>query len=96
MTHWQWIRTLAIAVLFAPALWAAGGGGAETIVLVADSRRYAGWKAWWMNLYNESHLYFAIFTIVVVPTVGLILGKATDWLMARTGINLKSRILAEH
>ena len=79
-----------------PALLCAAGGGGEAIVLVADSRRFTGWKAWWTNLYNESHFLFALLTIVTIPVLGLLLGTITDRLMARLGINLKSRVLAEH
>jgi hypothetical protein len=75
---------------------AAGAGGADRIVIVADSRQFTGWKAWWANLYNESHLHFALLTVVLIPLLGTILGVLTDFLMARIGINLKSRVLAEH
>lgn len=75
---------------------AAGGGGADRIVIVADSRQFTGWKAWWANLYNESHLHFALLTVVLIPLLGTLLGVITDFLMARIGINLKSRVLAEH
>ena len=90
--HKAWL-TLLLCPL---ACFAAASGGAEAIVIVADSRRYSGWQAWWTNLYNESHLYFALVTIVVIPVVGVILGGLTDLAMARIGINLKSRALAEH
>ncbi len=85
----------AFALIAALPLSAASGGG-DKIVLVADSRVYSGWKAWWTNLYNESHLLFALITIIVSPSLGLIMGKLTDFLLARLGINLKSRVLAEH
>jgi hypothetical protein len=75
---------------------AAGGGGGEAIVFVADSRRYSGWKAWFTNLYNESHLYFMLVTIITIPALALILGSIMSFLIARTGIDLKSRVLAEH
>ncbi len=75
---------------------AAGGGRAEAIVLVADSRQFTGWKAFWANLYNESHVYFALLTVIIIPCLGLLLGKVTGYLLARIGINLKSRVLAEH
>lgn len=88
-------RLSALASLCATVAVAAAGK-AEPIVIVADSRRFSGWRAWWTNLYNESHLYFALATIVIIPTVGLILGKITDMLMARLGIDLKTRRLAEH
>jgi hypothetical protein len=89
------LRTLALLIgLQAAAL--AAGPAAEKIVIVADSRRFTGWRAWWMNLYNESHLAFALLTIIIIPLLGLLLGTLTDFLMARLGINLKSRVLAEH
>lgn len=74
----------------------AAGPAAEKIVIVADSRRFTGWRAWWMNLYNESHLWFALLTITIIPLLGVLLGVLTDFFMARIGINLKSRVLAEH
>jgi hypothetical protein len=79
----------------APALAAATGGG-QAMVLVADSRRFSGWEAWWANLYNEDHLIFAILTVAVVAGLALGMGRLTDLILARTGINLKSRVLTEH
>ncbi len=81
-------------LLSAPALFAVGGK-TEQIVIVADSRRFSGWRAWWANLYNESHLEFALLTIVVIPLVGVILGGLADLVMGRIGIDLKSRALRE-
>ena len=80
--------------LAAPAAFAVGRA-AERIVIVADSRRFSGWKAWWTNLYNESHLLFALVTIVTIPAIALVLGKLTGWVLASTGIDLKSRELSE-
>ena len=85
------ILSLALAL---PALAASGGG--ERMVYVADTRRFAGWRAWIASVYNESHIYFALLTILTIPLLGLALGKLTDIVMARIGINLKSRVLAEH
>jgi len=75
---------------------AAGGGKIENIVIVADTRKFTGWEAWWTNLYNESHLYFTLLTVVLIPTVGVIFGVIADLLMGLIGIDLKSRELAEH
>jgi hypothetical protein len=75
---------------------AAGGGGAAPIVIVADTRRLSGIMAWWANLYNESHVYFTILTIVIIPVVGVIFGVLADVVMSHIGIDLKSRELAEH
>jgi hypothetical protein len=74
---------------------AAGGGGAP-IVIVADSRKLTGIMAWWANLYNESHVYFTILTIILIPLVGVIFGVLADFIMHFIGIDLKSRDLAEH
>lgn len=65
------------------------------MVIVADSRKVTGLKAWWANFYNEGHLQFALFTIILVPLVGAILGTLADQVMKRTGIDLKSRSLRE-
>jgi hypothetical protein len=90
-------RLLGILMLLAmPAPLFAVGEKADAIVLVADSRNASGLRAWWMNLYNESHLLFALITIIILPVTGLILGKLTGAAMARLGINLKARELAEH
>ncbi len=86
---WVWL-------VLTPAAALAAGGGGEHIVLVADSRRFTGWQAWWTNLYNESHLFFALTTIVTIPLVGFLLGSITAFFMRRLGINLKTRVLAEH
>jgi len=96
MDRWYSLVMRAAAVALAALPVRAAGGGGEMIVLVADSRRYSGWKAWWTNLYNESHLWFALVTVMVIPVLGLIMGKLTEFVLARIGINLKSRVLAEH
>ncbi|MBM3746730.1 MAG: hypothetical protein FJW34_13120 [Acidobacteria bacterium] len=97
MRRWvqQLITWAGLALLtVTPAL--AAGEKADAIVIVADSRRFTGWRAWWTNLYNESHLYFAIATVILIPLVGALLGVLADLVMARIGINLRSRELAEH
>lgn len=75
---------------------AAGGGKIANVVIVADTRKFTGWEAWWTNLYNESHLYFTLLTIVLIPTIGVIFGVVADLIMSVVGIDLKSRELAEH
>jgi hypothetical protein len=95
-----WARILSLgilAILLLPELAAAAGGGEiAPLVIVADTRKFTGWEAWWTNLYNESHLLFALLTIVIIPTVGLIFGILADLVMGTIGIDLKSRELAEH
>jgi len=98
LSSWKQAAGLAALILAAlPArLLAAGGGSAQRIVMVADSRGFTGVKAWWTNLYNDSHFYFALVTIIVIPLLGAILGFLTDFLLSRIGIDLRSRTLAEH
>lgn len=89
------LPAILLGLALVPARLLAVEGGRDAIVIVADSRRFSGWKAWWTNLYNESHLGFALVTILIIPAVGLIVGMLTGWLLARTGVNLKTRELAE-
>ena len=59
----------------------AAGPKAAPLVMVADTRKFTGWEAWWTNLYNESHLYFALLTVVLIPIIGLIFGLMADLVM---------------
>ncbi len=74
----------------------AAGPAAAPLVIVADTRKFTGWEAWWTNLYNESHLYFALLTVAIIPIVGLCFGLLADVVMNWIGIDLKHRELAEH
>lgn len=85
-----------MAVLLAPSLALAAGEKAAPLVVVADTRKFTGWEAWWTNLYNESHLWFTVVTVITIPIVGLLFGVITDFIMAHIGIDLTSRELAEH
>ena len=86
--------TSAVALLLiSPRLAAAEKAGA--MVIVADSRQLTGLTAWWVNIYNESHLYFALLTIATIPLMGAVLGGLADLLMRRIGTDLKSRALRE-
>lgn len=85
---------LALMVLCGEAL--AAGGGAAPIVIVSDTRDMTGILAWWSNLYNESHLYFTVLTVVLIPVLGMALGLLTDLVMSHIGIDLKHRDVAEH
>jgi len=68
----------------------------DTVVIVTDTRKLHGWEAWWGNLYNESHILFALVTVIIIPVCGVILGLLADLVMSRLGIDLRSRKLAEH
>jgi hypothetical protein len=94
---WAKIVGLGImATLLVPELVAAAGPKAAPLVIVADTRKFTGWEAWWTNLYNESHFYFTLLTVILIPVVGLIFGTLADLIMGHIGIDLKSRELAEH
>ncbi len=79
-----------------PDMALAAAGKASPLVIVADTRKFTGWEAWFTNLYNESHVYFTLLTIVAIPIIGLIFGVLADIIMSRIGLDLKSRELAEH
>jgi hypothetical protein len=94
---WTKITGLALlATLVFPAMVEAAGPAAAPLVIVADTRKFTGWEAWWTNLYNESHFWFAVVTVVLIPVVGVLLGILADLVMSRIGIDLSSRDLAEH
>jgi len=82
--------------LTAQTAFAAGGGDVQSIVIVADSRKLTGVMAWWANLYNESHFYFTLLTVILIPLIGVIFGVLADIVMHFIGIDLSSRDLAEH
>lgn len=85
-----------VTLVLLPSWLLAAPRAGESPVIVADSRKFSGWQAWWANLYNDNHLWLAAITIVVVPVSALILGRLTSVVMVRLGINLKSRELSEH
>ncbi len=97
MKIWTKITTLitGLLILF-PGLVLAAAEKAAPLVIVADTRKFTGWEAWWTNLYNESHLYFTLLTVIIIPLVGVIFGTIADLAMSRIGLDLKSRELAEH
>ncbi len=94
-----WARIFGLwtaVILLLPQIATAAGPAAAPLVLVADTRNFTGWEAWWVNLYNESHLLFALLTVVIIPVVGLCFGLLADVVMNWIGIDLKNRELAEH
>ena len=94
---WAKLTGLTImAILLLPDIVAAAGPAAAPLTIVADTRKFTGWEAWWTNLYNESHFYFALLTIIIIPLVGLMFGLIADVVMTWIGLDLKSRELAEH
>src|SRR4030042_3066781 len=94
---WAKLMSLVVlATLLLPEIAAAAGPKAAPLVIVADTRKFTGWEAWWTNLYNESHLWFALLTVAIIPVVGLIFGILADLIMSHIALDLKSRELAEH
>jgi hypothetical protein len=83
-------------ILLTPGLALAAGEKVAGLVMVADTRKLTGWEAWWANLYNESHFYFTLVTVVSIPIIGLLFGVLADIIMKHIGIDLESRELAEH
>ena len=63
---------------------------------MADTRKLTGLMRWWADLYNESHVWFTVLTVVLIPVIGLVFGVIADIVMSHIGIDLKSRDLAEH
>ncbi len=84
------------ACLALPEFAHAAAAKVSNIVIVADTRKFSGWEAWWTNLYNESHLYFTMLTCALIPIIGVLFGTFADFIMSFIGIDLKSRELAEH
>ena len=87
---------LTALILLAPGWAFAAGGGAKQIVIVADSRKLSGLMAWWANLYNESHGWFTLLTIIIVPVTGVALGMLADWVMKTIGLDLTTRDIGEN
>ena len=88
-------RALTALILLAPCAAFAASGEAKQIVIVADTRNLSGIMAWWTNLYNESHVWFTVLTIIIVPVTGVLLGMLADMVMKRIGIDLESREMGE-
>jgi hypothetical protein len=91
---------LAALALIAGALpaWAAGGGGGEVeLVVVADTRiLHNPFIRYIADTYNTNPWLFATWATVLTAAFGAFLGFFMDFLMRRTGIDLKSRKIVEH
>ena len=94
---WTKITGMALFLgVMLPELALAAAEKAAPLVLVADTRKLTGLMKWWADLYNESHLWFTVLTVVLIPVIGLAFGVIADIVMSHIGIDLKSRDLAEH
>lgn len=80
-----------------PALVWAGGEKASQLVVVADTRVISnGFVKYIADLYNTNTLLFAVWAVVLTAVYGGFLGFCMDFLMSRTGLDLKSRKIIEH
>lgn len=79
-----------------PKVVLAAGEKADLVVIVADTRGLTGILKAWGTLYNESHLYFALLTIILIPVIGFLFGTIADIVMRGIGIDLEHRELSEH
>lgn len=94
---WMKISSLVIMMcVLLPQAVLASGPPAALVVIVADTRGLTGILKAWGTLYNESHLYFALLTIILIPLIGLLFGTMADIVMKTIGIDLEHRELAEH
>jgi hypothetical protein len=76
------LSLVAVLLLLPTQLFAAGGGSASPMVLVADTRKFSGLEAWWGGLYNEGHALFAVITCIIIPVFGAFLGVLADvWVL---------------
>jgi len=94
---WTNITGMALVLtVMLPELALAAGEKASLLVIVSDTRKLTGLMRWWADLYNESHVWFTVLTVVLIPVIGLLFGVIADVVMSYIGIDLKSRDLAEH
>jgi ABC-type Fe3+ transport system permease subunit len=90
------LTTVISAALLWPSYVLAAGGKASNIVVVADTRRVTGFMKYLSNLYNTDIWMFAIWAVVLTAVLGCVLGFMMDFIMERTGLDLKSRKIIEH
>ncbi|MCR5170194.1 MAG: hypothetical protein K6C33_07005 [Desulfovibrio sp.] len=92
---WVWlVGVYAMMLCFMPTV-AMAKKALRNVVIVADTRRLDGLMLWWAQMYNDSHLYFMILTIIIIPVTGCIFGVLADVVMNHIGIDLKHRKAAE-
>jgi ABC-type Fe3+ transport system permease subunit len=97
-----WIIVGVIVGFFLPGVALAGGDKASELIVVADTRvlteggYYTQFMHYMADAYNANILVFAIWCTVLTAVYGALLGFLMDFLMARTGLDLKSRKILEH
>jgi phage shock protein PspC (stress-responsive transcriptional regulator) len=79
-----------------PNLARASGEAATNLVVVADTRRVSGVLKYIADTYNTDPWLFAVWAVVITAVWGGILGFVMDFIMERSGLDLKSRKILEH
>ncbi len=93
---WMTGCTLLLTLLL-PTLALAAGGKASELVVVADTRVItSNIIKYFADLYNFNQVLFAVWAVVLTAAYGCILGVLMDFIMSRTGLDLKSRKIVEH
>lgn len=88
--------------LMVPAIASAGGEKAANLVVVADTRviadngYYDGFMRYMADAYNSNIMVFAVWCTALTACYGALLGFLMDFLMSKTGLDLKSRKIIEH
>jgi ABC-type Fe3+ transport system permease subunit len=90
------ILTALSALLLLPKSLLAAGPTAAPIVVVADTRRVTGIMKYLSDTYNTNPWLFAVWAVVLTAVFGAFLGFLMDFIMMRTGLDLKSRKIVEH
>lgn len=91
---------LVLAIAFQsclPAWVLAAGEKASELVVVADTRVISSEiLRYFADVYNTNPTLMAIWAVVLTAVYGCVLGFIMDFLMERTGLDLKSRKIIEH
>jgi ABC-type Fe3+ transport system permease subunit len=95
--HGGLLSVLVVLIGALPAWAAGGGGGGVDLVVVADTRvLHNSFIRYIADTYNTNAWLFATWATVLTAVFGAFLGFLMDFLMKRTGIDLKSRKIVEH
>lgn len=94
----KWVLSLFSVIVALPGIiWAAGGEAVTELVVVADTRLVKNSvEKYFADMYNTNIWMFAIWAVVLTALYGCFLGLLMDFIMARSGLDLKSRKIVEH
>jgi ABC-type Fe3+ transport system permease subunit len=88
---------LGLQTLFPSGLWAGSGGEVTEIVVVADTRMVSnGFLKYIADTYNTNLPLFGLWAVALTAMYGGALGFLMDWLMSKTGLDLRNRKIIEH